>query len=164
MLASMIDPGWRGRALWFRIADVVGQILIAVVGAYAVSVAAVELFTSVAMFFAHEAHSTGHDHFGLYTATVGIVSIAATIVAVIPNIIWSCWQRRLSLRRALLSPVFIGLAAFALIAFSFFSTRNLPVIVALHAPGVVVGCLIVAITMYGWHRLWMHFARRYARP
>lgn len=162
MSVTQADPGWRGRALRFRIPDVIGQILIAVVGSYFAAVAAFELTMSVGALFASESHPAEHDHYGLYAATVVICSVPAMVVAGIPNIVWSCWQRRLSLGRALLAPGVIGLAGFALIGLGFFSARNLPIMLALHAPGIVAGCMLVAFTMYGWHRLWMQIARRHA--
>lgn len=164
MADTIIDPGWSGGAWRFRIPDVVGQIAVAIVGSYAASFAAFELAMTAGAWLSGGDHSARHDGCGLYAATVIMTSVPAMIVALIPNIVWSCWQRRLSLRRALLTPCIVAIAVLALISLGFLSARNLPFFVSMHAPSVGIGCVTVALVMFGWHRMWMYFARRRARP
>lgn len=161
MSVTTFDPAWRGRALRFRIPDVVGQVLIAAVGAFIASFAAFELTMIAGAWLSGTDPSARHHECGLYAVVVIMMFVPAMIVAVIPNIVWSCWQRRLSWRRALLAPPAIGLATFGLIGLGYFSMRNALDVVA-QVPGIALGCLVVALAMFGWHRLWMRLARRHA--
>lgn len=160
MSVTTIDLGWRGRALWFRIPDIVGQVVFAVVGAYIASFAAFELTMIASAWLSGTDPSARHHECGLYAVVVIMTFVPAMIVAVIPNFVWSCWQRRLSWRRALLVPPLIGLATFGLIGLGYFSMQNALDVVA-QVPGIALGCLVVALALFGWHRLWMRLARRH---
>ena len=167
MSVAAIDPGWTGGAWRFRIPDVVGQIVIAIVGSglatYAAIYVAFELTMIAPALLAADKNAVCQGDCGRYVVLRLFSNAGAMIVSVMPNIVWSCWRRRLSLPRALLAPPTIGLTALVLTSLCFLPTGDMLREMALFAPTIVAGCVAIALAMYVWHRLWTHIARR-ARP